>query len=278
MAINWDHVSIEAVDQMGLLDQWEKDHGESDGFVKTVVDKIYADIRSNSNTTHKEDTGGGFDRGDYDADELAAWDMYSEKYKNMAYPEWKKLVDQHRADEASQDIEYDDPSTFESPTNGENETLWPPKNLTLNEGTFNGSGHTNNEMVVSTEAIQHLITAFGQIAKGEHEGELLKLATELDGRHIKPGGFARAELLRRKIDGTGDADPGLRGDTIGLLRTLHRALYEVKEGLVEMKKEYEKTEEDNTVTQQQLQEHMAEAWSQVNGLGNYGTRGGSSES
>ncbi|MFI5934996.1 hypothetical protein [Actinoplanes sp. NPDC051494] len=277
MGINWDTPNVEAVDQMGLLDQWEKDHGEEDGFIKTVVDKIHADILADSNTTHKEDTGGTFERGDYDADELAAWDWYTEKYKNMDYPEWKKLVQQHQADEAGQEIDVTDPSTYELKTDGDNERIWPPSNLNLNENTYNGEGNQNNEMSVSTEAIQYLITSFGQIAKSEHEGELLKLATELEGKFIKPGGFARAELLRRKIDGTGSGDPGLRGDTIGLLRTLHRAIYEVQQGLTEMKKEYEKTEEDNEVTEQKLQEHMKDAWSELGALGGYGTVGGDKE-
>ena len=150
---------------------------------------------------------------------------------------------------------------------------WKPPTTT----EFTGDVSGNNEMVVNTEAIQHLINQFATIAVGEHEGLLLDLATELDGKMIKPGGFARAEILRQKIDGTGEGNPGIRGDTIGLLRTLHRALFDLQSGLKVMKTEYEKTEEDNEVTQAKLQELLKDAWSEIGALNKYGTVGGSTE-
>ena len=268
MGINWDNPNLDAIDAMGFLKEYEGTHGEDPGWARSVIERIRAEQLADT-PKHKEDTGGDWDRGNYDADELAMYDWYTETYIGMNNKDWDALVDKHQ-DKAMDNVHTTPPGEYDDFTD---EGIWKPPTTT----EFTGDTSGNNEMVVNTEAIQHLINQFATVAEGEHKGLLLDLATELDGKMIKPGGFARAEILRQKIDGTGEGNPGVRGDTIGLLRTLHRALFDLQAGLKVMKTEYEKTEEDNEVTQAKLQELLKDAWSEIGALNKYGTVGGSTE-
>ncbi|WP_306215254.1 hypothetical protein [Actinoplanes sp. RD1] len=268
MATDYSHANLDAIDEMGFLTQWEKDHGEDAGWARSVIEKITAD------KADAPRVGDSWDRDDYSADELAMYDWYWDKfYDGKSYSDWKAITDQY-AKEHQDQITYTKPEDYKDKTDLESDdNVWKPPAVS----EWKGDVSKNNQMVVNTEAIQHLINQFKAVATEEHKGMLLDLANELDGHLILPGGFAKAEILRQKIDGTGEGNPGLRGDTIGLLRTLHRALYDLQTGLATMKTEYEKTEEDNKVTQDKLQEAMKGAWGEIGGLSKYGTVGGSTK-
>ncbi|WP_305785769.1 hypothetical protein [Symbioplanes lichenis] len=264
MAISYDYPNKEAIDAMGILTKYDKDHGEESGWARSVIDKIQNDISSHTNPRTGMST---WDRGDYSKEELAVYDWY--KSDVIEKDHWDKLVENYQGEHKPEDVHYKEaPPSYTPPKDSD---FKAPETSTYTGGDNN----PNNEMAISTEAIDHLIKQIDtHIVTGEHDGILLKVAKELEGKHMKPGGFAKAEIMRQKIDGVNGQDAGLRGDAIGLLGTLHAALFEIREGLSNMKEEYKKAEDFNAMTSEQLAKTLEDAWSEINALGNYGKTSG----
>lgn len=135
--------------------------------------------------------------------------------------------------------------------------------------TYRGDGNPNHEVAISTEALEHFAKQLDKIVT-DGGGILMDARAKLDGVNIRPGAFAKAEVLRQKIVGVSATDAGLRGETMTLLLAIQEALFAVKSGVRKTVEGYEAAEEFNGMTADQLKESMDGAWAKiqkVSGLG-----------
>lgn len=156
------------------------------------------------------------------------------------------------------DPKYDIDSNFEGVPGG-------------NPKEYSGSNNPNGEMVVSTEAIEYFCRELDAIAP-DGKGILLDARNSLKGIDMKPGTFAIAEVLRQRVAGASANDAGLRGDTMGLLETVHSALFDLKKNLREMVTEYQNAEDFNKMTADQLGDAMKDSWGYIESINDYGNQ------
>ncbi|WP_213453725.1 hypothetical protein [Rhizomonospora bruguierae] len=137
---------------------------------------------------------------------------------------------------------------------------------------YGGVNNKNHELAVSVEALEYFARQIEQILdKDMLQAARRSLATFV----MRPGKFAKAEVLRQKIAGVKADDTGLRGDSMKLLQAVHDALYQIKKNLRELITNYDSTEEFNKLTTAQLDEVMGAAWGKIGSLGHYGQTEGS---
>lgn len=266
MGINWDYANEEAVDQTGVLTDHDKAIGEDPGWTRSVINKIIADQQNQSGASQQWG-GSSWNRSDYSAEELAAWDWYQSEVTPKE--KWDKIAANYRSSETSDDKvdkpEYDEDHQYiNKPDSG----FKPP---TTSE--YAGGNNASRDVVVSTEAINHLAGQIELVA-GDGKGMLIDARNELAKFQMRPGGFARAELLRQKIEGANGTDEGLRGDTRALMLTVHGALFSVAQGLRKMAREYDTAEEFNNLTSEQLKDVMDGAWVKIGKIGGHGNSEG----
>ncbi|NIL56907.1 hypothetical protein [Salinispora arenicola] len=264
MGIDWSYPNTQAVDATGVLDEYDEENGHPPGWTRSVIEKIKADINT---YTPVGRFGGrnGFDRDDYTDEELAAWDWYQEDVVGN----WDEVAEEHnstvtdtdnvRPDEYNPDHQY-----VEHPPPG----FTPP-----GTSEWAGGHNPNQRLSVSTEALEFFADQIDQIA-GDGTGILFDARTLLGEVDMRPGGFAKAELMRQLIDGSSSESPGLRGDTMNLMLSVHQALYEVKTGLRLMVRGYDTSEEFNDMTADELGEAMGGAWSKIGVVGDHGQDSG----
>ncbi|GAA2491392.1 hypothetical protein GCM10010435_42950 [Winogradskya consettensis] len=265
MGINFDYANEEAIDKIGVLTSHDTSLGEDSGWTRSVIQKIKNDILNSPQT---KAASSSFDRGDYDSDELAAWDWYQDNVVDQDH--WKQLVKDYNADVTNPDhvdpADYDPEHQYIPKDDG---AIAPPET-----STYSGSNNPNHELAVSTEALNFMAGQLDQIV-GDGTGMLFDARNTLNAIAMKPGGFAKAEILRQKIDGVNATDAGLRGDSMGLMLAVHEALYAVKTGLRQMARDYDNAEDFNSMTADQLGESMGSAWGKIGNIGDYGQGSGS---
>lgn len=264
MGIDWSNPNIQAVDATGWLDEYDEENGHPPGWSRSVIEKILADIRTYTPVGPFR-LGSGFDRDDYTDEELALWDRF---YVEVYRP-WDEVAEEHnstvtdtdnvRPDEYNPDHQY-----VEQPPPG----FTPP-----GTSEWAGGDNPNQQLSVSTEALEFFADQIDQIA-GDGTGILFDARTLLGEVDMRPGGFAKAELMRQLIDGSSSESPGLRGDTMNLMLSVHQALYEVKTGLRLMVRGYDTSEEFNDMTADELGEAMGGAWSKIGVVGDHGQDSG----
>ncbi|WBB80455.1 hypothetical protein O7606_03470 [Micromonospora sp. WMMD882] len=285
-----------AIDEIGILDKFNK--GEiwlfpdkhPDGWIQAVIDRAEAEIVA-FDQRNPGNVLSGVDKVDwrfYTADEKAAFEWYWREV--LPADKWSKLVDDYLVDQATSvpggGIDVDE---F-----GENDHLDIDGKIPVPEvKTWTGGDNKDGELKVSTEAIRYFANSIGKIVSttgGKPGGMILDVRGNLDDLNVLPGKFARAEKMRRKLAG-GDENPGLIGDTAGLLTKIHQALFALRESLLAMANSYEYTEDGNVRTGKDLKDksekfrNMTEAefakamgrpWGQIDDIGDYGqvTSGG----
>jgi len=263
---NFDYPNAAAIDKIGVLTDYDRKHGHPEGWTRSVINKIQADIQK-SDDKNGPRMGGEYKAENYTPEEQAAYKFYREEV--IEYEAWKKLVQEYwneNSDGVTFDKFDDSKQYIDKPGSG----FTPP---TVTE--YSGGNNKNHELSVSVEALEYFVRQIEQIiGKDGRSGMLLDAKKLLTSFEMRPGGFAKAEVLRRKIVGANADDPGLRGDSMALLQVVHEALYQIKENLRTLIKEYDSAEEFNKLTTQQLDEVMGGAWGKISGLKDYGQSGG----
>ncbi|AGL14100.1 hypothetical protein [Actinoplanes sp. N902-109] len=263
MSTDFSYANEEAVDAIGVLDKYDTDHGHPAGWTRAVIKKIQQDIQ---NSPAGKDRTGSYDRDDYSSDENAAYDWYSNDV--IEHDHWKALVENYQKDQGSTvkpDAYNPDKQYIDKNDGG----FKPPEGT----GEYTGGNNPNHELTVSTEALNYFANQLDKVV-GDGTGVLYDARNQLNKVEMKPGGFAKAEVLRQKIEGVSANDAGLRGDTMGLMLTLHEALYAVKTNLRQMVRDYDTAEEFNGMTAQQLGDAMDKAWGKIGNVGDYGQSSG----
>ncbi|MBU2670265.1 hypothetical protein KOI35_42865 [Actinoplanes bogorensis] len=255
MSIDFSYANPEAVDAVGILPKYDAEHGFENGWARSVIERWRTDYDGDI---------------DWDDDEQALVDWYTDDV--IQHDEWKAIVEQHNKDVTQEDnvtvTPYDeDNPPYDMPEN----TFEHPEDT-----EYSGGNNPNQELAVSTEALRHVANQIGAIVGLDDGGSNLILTArkQLGDIAMLPGGFAKAEVLRQKIEGVNSNDAGLRGDAMGLLLASHEALLAVKEGLLKIADSYDNAEEFNEMTTTQLGDNMGNAWGKIDGLADYGQSSG----
>lgn len=200
-----------------------------------------------------------FDRSDYTADELAAWDWYQ---KQIEPDHWKAHVFAYREKEGEKLVTPPEDFDPEKPYMAKDSTGFDPPDIK----PFSGESGSAGSIAVSTDAINHLIEVLGIVAP-DGSGMMFDARADLDQVNVRPGAFAKAEFLRTSVMGTSPAEGGLRGETMTLLLNTHLAIFAVREDLVALLKTYKNGEELNTLTVDKLDDAMRGSEARIDRLG-----------
>ncbi|BCJ67309.1 hypothetical protein [Polymorphospora rubra] len=249
MGIDFSYANEEAIDQIGILDRFNNGEIEGfpdqhpDGWIQAVIDEVKAEIQRNYNdNTYSSDV----DWSNYSDEERAAYEWY--KNEVIPYEKWKALVEEY--EETSSDesnVSYDE---YQEPDEYDIDGDIEEPGVTIYTGTDNENG----ELKVSTEAIRHFVKQIDKVV-WLGGGLLWDARKRLNTLDVRPGMFARAEVMREKI---GEPDSGLVGDTRGLLRNVHWTLASLSDNLLQLASSYERTEEGNELTGNDLEERTRE--------------------
>ncbi|WP_026284583.1 hypothetical protein [Salinispora arenicola] len=258
MGIDWSYPNKSAIDATGVLDQYDEEHGHPPGWTRSVIDQIEEDIHGNIGWSVGVEY---FDPEDYSEEELAAWSWYQEEVIDG----WDDLAEEHNETVDDTDNVVPDPYNPDHQYIDEPSPEFNPPST--NE--WSGGDNPSQQLRVSTEALEFFANQIDQIA-GDGTGILFDARSRLSFVDMRPGGFAKAELLRQKIDGSSADNPGLRGETMDIMLDIHQAFIAVKIGLREMVRGYDTSEEFNDMTAEDLGEAMDTAWSKINAIGDNG--------
>ncbi|KXK60064.1 hypothetical protein AWW66_20830 [Micromonospora rosaria] len=278
MGIDFSYANDEAIEQIGILDRFN--NGEIDGFpnehpdgwIQAVIDEVQAEIQS----TYNPRTGSSnVDWSNYTDEERAAYEWYRDE---VIPPEkWRAHVEEYQEESSDEDnVSYDE---YQEPDEYDIDGDIDEPDVT----TYTGTDNENGELKVSTEAIRHFVKQIDKVA-WRGGGLLLDASNRFDTLDIRPGKFARAELMRQKIVGGGE-NRGLIGDTQGLLTQVHQTLFVLSDNLLQMANSYERTEEGNDRTGKDLEDRtrefnemtesefanaMGDSWGYIDGTGDFG--------
>jgi hypothetical protein len=255
----------DAVKATGVFNQHDSDTGSPPGWTDAVVGKIKAEIEKEHQGDHGDYTGPDYDHSKFSAEENAAYQWYKDDVIEQSH--WEQIVKNYEANGGSKaptqpDVKDYNPDDDYIPK--KDSGFQPPS---VNE--YHGPDNKSHTLSVSTEAIEYFINELKSVAD-DGTGILLDARGDLNKLDVKPGGFARAELMRQKVMGSQGGDPGLRGDTMDMLTTIHSALFNMQTDLQKMLKEYQSTEDFNTMTADQFGDVMGDAWGKVGNLSQYG--------
>jgi len=131
---------------------------------------------------------------------------------------------------------------------------------------YSGDAGGASPVRVSTEAIDWFVNQLKTIAPHDGSGLVKDTINAVRAVDIRPGAFAIAQVLKSKIDGEG----GLKGDTISFLEGLGDLLIVLQDSLTTVSRNYGETEDDSTITSDELNEQMTDANSIINGWGDSG--------
>lgn len=235
---------------IGLFATYDAQTNHPKGWALSVIDKITNEVSAHYNAR----TGSSnWDRGKFSADELAAWDWWQKK---IDITEWRRLVDEYNKSQVKKDNVTIIPYTGDhySPGSG----FAPP-----DVKTYGGGDNPNRSVAVSTKALVYLADQIKVVA--EDKGMLIKVHETVKLVNPLPGGFAKAEILRQKIDG-GPGVPGLRVETMDFIYNIRAVLLSLETKLRQMAAAYEKDEGFNAMTTNQLTDEMKDVLQQINGL------------
>lgn len=252
------------IDKMGVLTEYDHDHGHPEGWTRAVIEKIKGDMRE----VYASNGGQYIVLPDnftnmYPEDEQAAWRFYQEE---IVDPEaWARLVEEYEKEELRDEVTWEDYNEKISYVGPKPKTEFKPPYL-REYGDGDGKDH---QLAVSVDALEHFARQLDEIV-GSESDLTLDAQKKLNKIDLKPGGFAKAELLRQCIAGASPKDLGLCGDTVKLLKAVGNALYEIKVSIRALIKEYDSVEDFNKLTVQQLDKVMAGAWTEISGMKNYG--------
>ena len=185
---------------------------------------------------------------------------------------WKKLVADYKA--KITDPKMTKPPGFTDKPDWIDETK-TPTNSGFNppgvNSTFKGDPASTGGMAVNTAALEWFANeVLGKVVG--NDGVIKKTALTVDAVNPKPGGFARAELLRQAIVGATGADGGIKMDTRDMLYNIEKSLDSVRLALLEMAKKYKDTEELNKLSTADLDTIMGDAFKGLQGLNQYGSK------
>ncbi|MFG1918543.1 hypothetical protein [Micromonospora sp. NPDC048898] len=291
-SIDLSHPNERAIDHIGILDRFN--NGEIDGFpekhpdgwIQAVIDRVQAEIGSGTSRLER------IDWSNYTAEERAAWEWY--KAEVVDTESWKELVREFKDDLPPQDAlgwkEFGDSDKLE--VDG--------RIRTPEVKVYSGGDNKDGDLKVSTEAIRYFANSLGALfdnPDGRGGSMMLDVGDHLGNLDVLPGKFAVAELMRQKIHGAGGG-VGLVVDTQGLLSKIHQTLYTLRLSLLEMADSYEltedgnartgkdfeeKTEEFNSMSEEDFAKAMSDPWGHIGDIDDYGDlkssgRGGKDES
>lgn len=278
MGIDFSYANDEAVEQIGILDRFNNGEIEGfpnehpDGWIQAVIDEVQADIQR----SYQPDVVGSIvNWSNYTDEERAAYEWYTDEV--IPYDKWEALVEEYEKESADEDnVSYDE---YQEPDEYDIDGEFDKPDVT----TYTGTDNENGELKVSTEAIRHFAKQIDKVA-WRGGGLLLDASARFDTLDIRPGRFARAELMRQKISGGGE-NSGLIGDTQGLLAQVHQTLFGLSENLLQMANSYQRTEEGNDRTGRDLEDRtrefnemtesefadaMGDSWGYIDGTDDFG--------
>jgi hypothetical protein len=262
MGVNFDYPNPDAIKVIGVYGQYDKSNGHPDGWTEAVVNKIQQEV-ANHNNTRAGSLGLQPDLSHYTAEEKAAYQWYKDNVLDDSH--WKTLVKNYESNPANTaNIKPDTYNPDDQYIPNKDSGFQPP-----DVKEFNGGNNKGGQLAVSYDAVNYFIKELEAVAPDGH-GILLTAREELNHVDLKPGGFARAELMRQKVMGASGDDPGLRGDTMALLVTLHSALFDIRQDLHNLLTEYQNTEDFNKLTADQFNSKMDDAWSKISTVDQYG--------
>ncbi|MGX4655171.1 hypothetical protein ACWCHM_15860 [Micromonospora sp. SCSIO 07396] len=280
-SIDFSYPNDRAIDQIGILDEFNRGEVDGysqkhpDGWIQAVIDRVQADIASSNRQYDKVDWS------DYTTEERAAWDWYTAEVTDT--DSWKELVEDYKKNDvpAEDSIHWD---KFDESDHLDIDGRFSPPDVRVHSG---GGDNKDGDLKVSTEAIRYFANSIGELfdhPDGKGGSTMLRSADELAELEVLPGLFAVAEVMRRKIHGSGEST-GLVGDTQGLLTKIHETLYTLRLSLLDMADSYELTEEGNartgkdfekrtkefnTMTAEEFGNAMADPWGHIKDIGDYG--------
>jgi len=125
---------------------------------------------------------------------------------------------------------------------------------------------------VSTDAILHFANALNIVAPLDGKGGMLTPVIEsLERMNPRPGAFARAELLRQDLVGE-SGSPNLLDETRAVLVAIQAVLASVQTGMRALAKDYDSTEELNSLSVAKFGDVMRESDARINVLGTQTTK------
>ncbi|BCJ52704.1 hypothetical protein Asp14428_41790 [Actinoplanes sp. NBRC 14428] len=267
MSADMSYPNDDSIRVSGVLDRWNTEHGKPAGWIQDLIKRVEA----TDDTTPQQSargSGGGVDLSGFSDEEKNAWNWY----RNDVVNNWSAVkADWEKRSADKSNVEYD-----HNPNDGNDYGLNKGPGFTPpSVHEWSDSAKQGNGVAVNTQALRHFAKQLEAI-EPEGAGSLtLKARSALEKVDIRPGGFAKAELLRRKIQGTNEGnnnseDDGLRGDTMKLMRTVHQAIFNLRTSLVQIANEYDSGEKLNKMTGEQLAEAMETAWAEIASLKNVG--------
>ncbi|XVU28950.1 hypothetical protein ACQPZJ_18390 [Actinoplanes sp. CA-054009] len=277
----------------GPFEQHDKETGSPLGWTRAVYDKINQDIENNKTNPGPNIGPNGYDSSKYTPDENAAYKTLSDNGGGNddggTFDPSKLHINATNVGDGGDDTggnkyghDFDNDSDGKpnpKPTSSDDikhDSFDPNKQYVPSESSgftpppgikeYSGPNNKSGEMAVSTDAINFFMKNLATVA-GNGNGVAWEAMKYVE-NHVdpKPGGFARAEMLRQKVMGAGSTDSGLKGDTANLLRIVHQALYEIQASLRHAVSEYENTEDFN----KNFAKAMDDAWKKIDRMDNYG--------
>ncbi|MCA2217455.1 hypothetical protein [Jidongwangia harbinensis] len=248
----------------GVFKTYDSEHHKPDGWTENAVGRIRDEIHDNARDHPKNIDF--LDESNYSKEELDAYDWYQDHVLDIN--NWTKIATEFNKKSGSKDaVQYE-----HAPAEGKNYGLKdddgfrPPVVHEWSDSVDKGKG-----VAVNTQALRHFAKQLEAIEPDGTGGVAWQAWDKLNKVSIKPGGFAKAEVLRQKINGAGGDDDGLRGGTMDTLMTVHQAIYNLRKSLIKLADEYDSAEELNKMTGDQLTDAMKNAWAQIEKLKNSGT-------
>ena len=258
------YANDDAVKTIGALKPYDQRNNHPDGWTQSVIDKIEQEITraTPSNPNRSVDIDQVLSK--FSPEERDAWKWYHEEV--VPPDKWKKLVDDYNVSGAKKSVEP--PAGFDS---GKDYVPKPGSQFKPPDGVkpWSGADNKKGDLAVSHEAINYFIKSLGAVA-GDGHGILLDARGVLDKIDPRPGGFARAEVMRQRVRGAGPDDPGLQGDTMHLLGRVHSALFDLQANLKTLLNNYKDAEDFNSLTSDKLDKVMDDTWDKVDSLGDFG--------
>jgi hypothetical protein len=143
-----------------------------------------------------------------------------------------------------------------------NQVVAPPSSFVPPDiKSYSGDVSGASPVRVSTEAIDWFANQLNTIAPRDGSGFVKNATDAVRAVDIRPGAFAIAQVLKSKIDGEG----GLKGDTLAFFQGLGDILIVLQDSLAAVSKSYQDTEDDTTITGDNLNEDMKKAFGIIDG-------------
>ncbi|WP_433794797.1 hypothetical protein [Actinoplanes sp. CA-252034] len=269
-SIDWGYPNQEAITAMHAYSTHDEAKGYPAGTTQAAYDSwmAYYNKHSNSRTGVDYDKWKDSVRAEH-PEWVEARDWYTSNITDTNG--WKKLVSDYKG-------QITDPSNVKPPAfNSQGDWIDETKTPTGSgfkpptiDG-FKGDAAATKGVAVNTAALEWFAKEVLQKITGPGN-VLLSTVDQLNLVDPKPGGFARAEVLRQAIVGATAQDGGVKGDMKDMLVNMNTSLIAVADALLKMAGDYKNLEELNKLTNDKLNEIMGESFKGLDGLGTYGTK------